>query len=35
MDETLFQDTSQRFERLSQERNEIKTLPPAVPYFRV
>ncbi len=35
MDETLFQDTSQRFERLSQERNEIKSLPPAVPDFRV
>ena len=35
MDETLFQDTSQRFEKLTQDRNEVKALPPAVPDFRI
>jgi len=36
MDETLFQDTSTRFERLTQDRNEMKALPaPAVPDFRI
>jgi hypothetical protein len=35
MDESLFQETSQRFERLTNERNEIKALPPPPPDFRV
>jgi hypothetical protein len=35
MDESLFQETSQRFERLTQERNEVKALPPSVPDFRI
>lgn len=35
MDEKLFQDTSQRFERLNQERHEVKTLPPPMPDFRI
>jgi len=35
MDESLFQDTSTRFERLTQDRNEVKALPPAVPEFRI
>jgi hypothetical protein len=35
MDEGLFQETSQRFERLTQERNEVKALPPPMPDFRM
>lgn len=35
MDEGLFQETSQRFERLTQERNEVKALPPSTPDFRI
>jgi len=35
MDEPLFQETSQRFERLTQERNEVKALPPGIPDFRI
>jgi hypothetical protein len=35
MDESLFQETSQRFERLTQERNEVKALPPGIPDFRI
>jgi hypothetical protein len=35
MDDKLFQETSQRFEKLTQERNEVKALPPAMPDFRV
>lgn len=35
MDESLFQETSQRFERLTQDRNEVKALPPAMPDFRI
>jgi hypothetical protein len=35
MDEGLFQDTSTRFERLTQDRNEMKALPPSVPEFRI
>jgi len=35
MDETLFQETSQRFERLTNERNEVKALPPPLPDFRI
>lgn len=35
MDETLFQEVGQRYERLTQERNEVKALPPAVPDFRI
>jgi hypothetical protein len=35
MDDSLFQETSQRFERLTQERNEMKALPAAIPDFRI
>jgi hypothetical protein len=35
MDESLFQDTATRFERLTQDRNDIKALPPSVPDFRI
>jgi hypothetical protein len=35
MDESLFQETSQRFERLTQERNEMKALPASIPDFRI
>jgi len=35
MDEALFQETSQRFERLTQERQEVKALPPPAPDFRI
>jgi len=35
MDESLFQETSQRFERLTQERNEVKALPSTIPDFRI
>jgi hypothetical protein len=35
MDDNLFQETSQRFERLTQERNEVKALPPSLPDFRI
>jgi hypothetical protein len=35
MDEGLFQETSQRFERLTNERNEVKALPPSMPDFRI
>jgi hypothetical protein len=35
MDESLFQDTATRFERLTGERNEVKALPPAPPDFRI
>lgn len=35
MDESLFQETSQRFERLTQERHEVKQLPPSMPDLRV
>ena len=35
MDESLFQETSQRFERLTHERNEVKALPPSIPDFRI
>lgn len=35
MDDTLFQDTAQRFERITSERNEVKALPPPVPDFRI
>jgi len=35
MDEGLFQETSQRFERLTQERNEVKALPPSTPDFHI
>jgi hypothetical protein len=35
MDENLFQETSQRFEKLTQERNEVKALPSSVPNFRI
>ena len=35
MDDTLFQDTASRFERLTQDRNEVKALPPAMPDFRI
>lgn len=35
MDEGLFQETSQRFANLTQERNEVKALPPSMPDFRI
>jgi hypothetical protein len=35
MDESLFQETSTRFEKLTQERNEVKALPPPMPDFRI
>jgi len=35
MDDGLFQETSQRFERVTQERNEVKALPPGIPDFRI
>ena len=35
MDNGLFQETSQRFERINQERQEVKALPPAIPDFRI
>ena len=35
MDDGLFQETSQRFERMTQERNEMKALPSAIPDFRI
>ena len=35
MDDGLFQETSQRFERLTQERNEVKALPPSTPDFHI
>ena len=35
MDNGLFQETSQRFERINQERHEVKALPPSIPDFRM
>lgn len=35
MDNQLYQETSQRFERLNQERNEVKAIPPSIPDFRI
>jgi hypothetical protein len=35
MDDSLFQDTSTRFAALSQERNDVKALPPSMPDFRI
>jgi hypothetical protein len=35
MDNGLFQETSQRFEQLTQERNEVRALPPPPPNFRM
>ena len=35
MDESLFQETSTRFEKLTQDRNEVKALPPPIPDFRI
>lgn len=35
MDDSLFMETSQRFEKIAAERNEIKALPPSVPDFRI
>ena len=35
MNEQLYQDTAQRFERLASERNEVKALPPSIPDFRI
>jgi len=34
-DDHLYQETSQRFEKINQERNEVKALPPAIPDFRI
>ncbi len=35
MNDQLFQETSQRFERLTQERNDVKALPSSLPDFRI
>lgn len=35
LNDSLFQETSQRFERLTQERNEVKALPSSLPDFRI
>ena len=35
MNEDLFQETSSRFSKLTQERNEVKALPPPIPDFRI
>lgn len=35
MDDSLFQETSQRYERMTQERNETKALPSSIPDFRI
>ena len=35
LDDNLYQETSQRFERINMERNEVKALPPAIPDFRI
>jgi hypothetical protein len=35
MDESLFHDTATRFEKLTQDRNEVKALPPPPPNFRM
>jgi hypothetical protein len=35
MDNSLFEETSKRFERLTGERNEVKALPPPPPDFRM
>ena len=35
MNDGLFKETSQRFEQLSQDRNEVKALPPPPPDFRI
>jgi len=35
MDNTLFEETAQRFERLNNERHEVKALPPPIPDFRI
>ena len=35
LNDSLFQETSQRFERLTQERNEVKALPSTLPDFRI
>ena len=35
MDNTLFEETAQRFERLNNERHEVKALPPPLPDFRI
>ena len=35
LNDSLFQETSQRFEKLTQERNEVKALPSSLPDFRI
>jgi hypothetical protein len=35
MDESLYKDTSSRFEQLTQDRRETKALPPSMPDFRI
>jgi hypothetical protein len=35
MDQTLFEETAQRFERVNNERHEVKALPPPIPDFRI
>lgn len=35
MDESMYQDTSQRLERMNKERQGVKALPPPAPDFRI
>lgn len=35
MEGQLYQDTAQRYERITTERNEVKALPPSIPDFRI
>jgi hypothetical protein len=35
MNDQLFQETSQRFQQVNQERQEVKALPPPIPDFRI
>jgi hypothetical protein len=35
MDESMFQDTTQRLERINKERQGVKALPPPAPDFRI
>jgi hypothetical protein len=35
MDESMFQDTAQRLERMNKERQGVKALPPPAPDFRI
>jgi len=35
MDDSLYQDTAQRMERMSYDRKEVKAIPPSIPDFRI